>query len=156
MKRLTSLFLILSLTAVLTACTRQQTRTPFRPELTRQLLASNAFSEPLEPLDADIVWMLYGLDQTTLAPEQLTAATAYRSSGATCEEVALLTFADEAAAQIAANALDLYIVGQIQANRDYRPAELPKLEQVFLERRGTTVLLMVANDYETTYDLLTP
>lgn len=124
--------------------------------MTQQLLSSDAFSEPLEPLDTDIAWMLFGLDQTDLAFEQLTDAKAYRSSGATCEEVALLTFADEAAAQTAANALDRYIAGQIQANRDYRPAEIPKLEKVFLERRGTTVLLMVANDYESTYDLLAP
>ena len=100
--------------------------------------------------------MLYGLDQTTLAPEQLADAETYRSSGATCEEVALLTFADQAATQTAANALDLYIAGQIQANRNYRPAEIPKLEKAFLERRGTTVLLVVANDYEATYDLLAP
>lgn len=100
--------------------------------------------------------MLYGLDQTALAPEQLIAATAYRSSGATCEEVALLTFADEAAAQTAVNALDLYITRQIQSNKDYRPAEIPKLEQVFMECRGNTVLLVVASDYEATHDLLAP
>jgi len=102
------------------------------------------------------VWMLYGLDAAELDPEQLTSAEVYRSSGATCEEVALLTFADATAAQAAANALDLYIAGQLLANKNYPPTEIPKLEKVFLERRGTTVLLVVANDYEATYDLLTP
>lgn len=99
--------------------------------------------------------MLYGLDEAGLAQEQLIQTSVYRSTGATCEELALLTFSDEAAAQTAANALDLYIAAQIQINESYRPAELPKLEQVFLERRGTTVLLMVANDYAATYELLT-
>lgn len=110
----------------------------------------------MEPLDTDILWMLYALDGTALTPEQLTDADAYRSSGATCEEVALLTFADEDAAQTAANTLDLYITGQIQSNKDYRPAEIPKLEKAFLERRGTTVLLMVANNYDATLELLAP
>lgn len=100
--------------------------------------------------------MLYGLDESGLAYEQLCDAQTYRSSGATCEELSLLTFADEAAAQTAANVLDLYITAQIQTNRDYRPKEIPKLEQVFLECRGCTVLLMVANDYEATYNLLSP
>lgn len=86
----------------------------------------------------------------------MTAAQSYRSTGATCEELSLLTFADEPSAQAAANMLDLYITNQIQTNKDYRPAELPKLKKVFLERRGTAVLLMVANDYETTHELLSP
>lgn len=103
-----------------------------------------------------MVFLLYGLEEAGLAQEQLVDASAHRSSGATCEEVALLTFADEVTAQTAANALELYVTAQIELNKDYRPGELPKLEQVFLERRGTTVLLMVANDYQATYELLAP
>lgn len=100
--------------------------------------------------------MLYGLEDAGLAPEQLTAAQVFRSAGATCEEVALLTFTDESAAQTAANTLDRYITAQIQVNEDYRPAELTKLQQAFLERRGTDVLLVVADNYEATYELLAP
>ena len=100
--------------------------------------------------------MLYGLEDAGLAREQLTDAIVFRSSGATCEEVALLTCADETAAQTAANTLDRYIAAQLEINKDYRPAELPKLKQVFLERRGTTILLLVANDYKATYELLAP
>lgn len=100
--------------------------------------------------------MLYGLEDAGLTPEQLTDASVYRSSGATCEELALLTFTDEAAAQTAVNALDLYTTAQIRSNKDYRPAEIPKLEKVFMERRGSTVLLLVANNYEAAYELLAP
>lgn len=122
----------------------------------QQLLETDAFSEPLEPLEADLVWPLYGLEDAGLARGTLTEAQSYRSTGATCEELALLTFSDESSAQTAANALDLYITNQIQINKDYRPAELAKLKRVFLERRGTTVLLMVANDYNATHELLAP
>lgn len=100
--------------------------------------------------------MLYGLEDAGLTPADITDVYAYRSSGATCEELAILLFANEVAAQAAANALDLYIADQIQSNKDYRPSEIPKLEQTFLERRGTTVLLMVANDYSATHELLAP
>ena len=153
MKRLICLLTAL---LMLTACSPSPTKAPFQPNLPQQLLETNAFSEPLEPLEADLVWVLYGLEDAGLARESLTAAQSYRSTGATCEELSLLTFADEPSAQAAANMLDLYITNQIQTNKDYRPAELPKLKKVFLERRGTAVLLMVANDYETTHELLAP
>lgn len=121
----------------------------------RQVLTTDAFSEELEPLEADLAYMLYGLEDAGLDQEQFTVH-AYRSAGATCEEVALFTFADEAAAQTAANTLDRYLAAQIEINKDYRPAELPKLKQAVLERRGTTVLLLVANDYQATHELLAP
>lgn len=156
MKRLLSLILFLSLSLPLTACSWKQNQTPFAQDLPQQLLETDAFSEPLEPLDADILWMLYGLEDAGLKREQLAGASGYRSSGATCEELALLTFTDEAAAQTATNALDLYVTTQIQSNKDYRPAEIPKLEKVFLVRRGTTALLLVANNYDAAYELLAP
>lgn len=124
--------------------------------MTRQLLETEAFSEPLEPLEAELAFVFYGLEDAGLAPEQLISASAFRSAGATCEEVVLFTFADEASAQTAANTLDRYVAAQMEINKDYRPADLPKLKQAFLERRGTDVLLMVANDYEATYELLAP
>lgn len=156
MKPLTSLLVTAALALTLTACSPAQPKAPFQSSLPLQLLETEAFSEPLEPLETDLVWVLFGLEDAGLARESLTDAQAFRSTGATCEELALLTFADEASAQTAANALDLYITNQIQINKDYRPAELAKLEKVFLERRGTAVLLMVANDYNATYKLLAP
>lgn len=118
------------------------------------MLETEAFSEPLEPLEEDLVWMLYGLEEAGLTREQLTGAIAFRSTGATCEELALLTFAGETAARTAALALAGYVATQIEVNQDYRPGELPKLRQAVLERRDTALLLMVANDYEAAYKLL--
>lgn len=119
------------------------------------MLTTDAFSEELEPLDAELAWILYGLEDAGLVQAQASVH-AYRSAGATCEEVVLFTFADEAAAQTAVNTLERYIAAQIEINKDYRPAELPKLKQAFLERRGTTVLLTVSNHPETINSLLAP
>jgi len=156
MKRLLSLILLLCLSLTLTSCTPKQSKAPFPRSLPQTLLDAEVFSEPLEPLDSEIVWMLYGLEETDLTPEQLTEAVAHRSSGATCEELVLLTFFDETAAQTAYEALGLYVTAQILSNKDYRPAEVPKLENAILEQRGTTVLLAVANDYEAAGKLLAP
>lgn len=98
--------------------------------------------------------MLYGLEDAGIAPELLTDLRAYRSAGATCEEVAVFLFSEETAAQAALNTLQFYLDTQIQTNKDYRPAEVPKLEQALLERRDTTVLLLVATNYEAAYELL--
>jgi len=152
MKRLA--ILLLSLMLALTACSRNPSSFP--TDLPRQLLETDAFSEPLEPLDAEIAWMLYCLDMNGITFEQLTAVDAHRSSGATCEELALLTFSDDTAAQTALNTLDVYISARILSIKDYQPAEVSKLEHAVLERRGTTILLLVASNYEAANKLLAP
>ena len=140
---------LLTLVLLLSACVPAQApQSPgFEAGIVEQLLGCGAFSEPIDPLAADIAWGLYRLSAAGLDRAQMTDAIAYRSSGATCEELALLTFTDEAAARTAAAALEEYVADQIASNRDYRPAQVPKLEQARLLCRGNTVLLLVANDY---------
>ena len=74
------------------------------------------------------------------------------SAGATCEEAAVLIFDSEDHAKAAAETLSGYVQDQIDQNRDYRPAEVPKLENKWLEQRGNTVLLVVANDLKAAQD----
>ena len=59
-------------------------------------------------------------------------------------------------AQLAEQALRDYLDGQIAANRDYRPAEIPKLENALLECRENTLLLVVASDGEAARSLAEP
>lgn len=149
---------LLTLVLLLSACIpAQSSQTPgFAPELVEQLLGCGAFSEPIDPLTPDIAWGLYRLSAAGLDREEMTDTIAYRSSGATCEELALLTFTDEETAKTAVTALEEYLSDQIVANRDYRPAEVPKLEQAQLLCRENTVILLVANDYTPALDLLNP
>ena len=60
----------------------------------------------------------------------------------------MLVFASADQANTAVDALSSYIDGQITANEDYRPGELPKLEDALISRRGETVLLVVAGDID--------
>ena len=112
---------------------------------------SGAFTAELydmEELDADIAFMLYRLGDYGLEREELKECTALRSAGATCEEAAVLVFTGADEAKTAEDALKDYIAGQIDENTDYRPAEIPKLENAWISRRGETVLLVVANDLD--------
>lgn len=118
----------------------------------QDILASGAFSEELEELDLDTAFLLYKLEDAGLSRENLTGGMCRRSAGATCEELAVLIFDSEAAADSAAQALQTYLEGQISANKDYRPAEIPKLEGAWVEQRGNTLLMVVANDVQAAKD----
>ena len=50
--------------------------------------------------------------------------------------------------------METYLQNQIESNRDYRPAEVPKLEDPFLQQAGESVLLVVSPDTQAVKDLL--
>lgn len=112
------------------------------------LVKAGAFSEALEPLDKDTAFGLYRLSDAGLVQEDLVDSAVVRSSGATCEEAAVLVMADDAKAEKAETALQDYIQHQIDANTDYRPNEIPKLEKAVVNRVKNTILLVVAENYD--------
>lgn len=116
---------------------------PFDAEKTTQaLVGAGAFSEELERLDTDILLRFYELDESKVA-----AAAGYASTGLTAEEVAVFEMTDEAAAKEAEGLLKAHLDYQIESNEDYRPQEMPKLEKAVVERRGKTLVFLVAADY---------
>ena len=120
----------------------------------QEILDGGVFSEELEELDCDTAWALYGLEDAGLTREQLTDGVIWRSAGATCEELALLTFSDADGAEAAAGGLETYLQAQIGSNRGYRPGEIPKLEDAFLQASGETVLMVVSNDTQAVRDIV--
>ena len=91
----------------LAACGGAEEKAGFDPEITLQALAdAGAFSEELEELDGDTAFTLYGLGNSGLEREDLTAAKVLRSAGATCEEGAVLVFTSGDQAQTAVQALE--------------------------------------------------
>ena len=154
MKRFLTLTCVLLL--LLPGCGRQTDAEPaeFTTGQVEALVQGGAFSEELEELDGDVAFALYGLADAGLEREALTGCTARRSAGATCEEGAVLIFDSEDSAQAAQEALADYLAGEIEDNRDYRPAEIPKLEDALVERRGNTLALVVAVDMEKVREIL--
>lgn len=109
----------------------------------KALLDSGAFAQALESLDADMIVPLYGL---TVEPEE---AAAYASLEGGYEQFAVLRMADENAAKTALDTLKSYISAQQETEADvqYKPEDLPKLENAMARQAGATVLLVVAEDY---------
>ena len=61
---------------------------------------------------------------------------------------AVLVLAGADQAETAEGALKDYVQRQIEANTDYRPAEIPKLENALISRKENTLLLVVADDLD--------
>ena len=148
MRRYQGILLALALVLSLTACGGggQGGGDSYETADVQAMADAGAFSEELEELDGDTAFALYRLGDAGLSREALTACAVLRSAGATCEEGAVLVFDSAQSADAAKGALTDYIQGQIDANTDYRPAEIPKLEGALVDVRGSTVLLAVASD----------
>lgn len=149
MRKMIHMTLALALVLGLTACGGKDSKAVWEAGHAQDILDSGAFSEELEELDADTAFVLYKLADYGLDRERLKEATVRRSAGATCEELARLKFDDsEESASAAKQALEDYVQNQIDANKDYRPDEIPKLENAWINQRGNTVLLVVASDLD--------
>lgn len=112
---------------------------------TQALLDSGAFSEQLEELELEIAVMMFWLDGETADYE---GSKVYYSTGATSEVAAVIALRDAGQAETVETALNNWVESQIEAERNYRPAEVEKLEHAIVEARGSSVLLAVAADWE--------
>ena len=149
MKKLLHMTLVLALLLGLSACAKggdNDAPPLYGTYHVAALVEAGAFSEELEELDGDTAFMLYKLADYDLEREDLKDCAVQRSAGATCEEAAVLVFTSADKAKTAKGALEDYVQGRIEANTDYRPAEIPKLEEALVDVRGETLLLAVAND----------
>lgn len=166
MRKLFSLTLALALVLTMTACSGPKEGSSsskgldevasYTAETVQSLVEAGVFSEELENLDADTAFALYKLADYGLERENLTDAFVLRSAGATCEEGAVLTFDGEEKAELAKGALEDYVSAQKSANEDYRPSEIPKLEEALVAQSGESLLLLIANDQEIAERVLNP
>ena len=139
MKKLLHMTLVLALLLGLSACAKggdNDAPPLYGTYHVAALVEAGAFSEELEELDGDTAFMLYKLADYDLEREDLKDCAVQRSAGATCEEAAVLVFTSADKAKTAKGALEDYVQGQIEANTDYRPAEIPKLEEALVDVRG--------------------
>lgn len=148
MKKMVCALMAVVLLLAGTACGKQPEKEPSFPATltTQALLDSGAYSEQLEELDLDIALMMFWLNGDVAEYE---GSKVYYSTGATSEIAAVISVADESKVPEVEQALKAWVESQIEAERDYRPAEVPKLENAIIEARGFTVLLAVAADWET-------
>ncbi|NCE64157.1 DUF4358 domain-containing protein [Pseudoflavonifractor sp. 524-17] len=108
----------------------------------KALQDSGAFEQPLAEMEKDQVCQaLYHIDEGSLNEYAV-----YTSLTAGAEEIAVLVLADGDAAETAYTALEQRVADQRAALESYLPQEVGKLDNAILERRGNSVLLVVAND----------
>ncbi len=132
----------LLLLAVCAGCAGREPAS-FQPAQTVQtLMDSGAFSETLEELDPALLFSLPG------GAEDYEDSVLFYSTGATAETAAVIAVSDAEQADEVETALHNWVEGQLEAERGYRPAEAEKLEHAIVEKRGLTVLLVVAADWE--------
>lgn len=131
------------LLAVCAGCAKTEPEPSFAPlETVQALLDSGAFSETLEELDPTLLFSLSG------EAEDYEGSVLYYSTGATSEAAAVIAARDAGQAAEAEKGLEAWVENQIEAVRNYQPAEVEKLEHAIIETRGNTVLLAVAADWE--------
>ena len=106
------------------------------------LLDAGVFSGEMAPLEAEVIPLLYGLDDSAVTD---CAAYLAANTAQSADEVAVLVLADEQAAQAAQAACLQRVADQLKTCRDYAPAAVPSLEAAVVERRGNTVLLAVGD-----------
>ena len=109
--------------------------------LADELLGSSAFSVSLDELPSSKASVFYNVDGS-----KVVSARMYHGSGISKEQIAIFEAADEAAAKTMVSVLQGLVEEWIEADRNYAPAEVPKLENAVLAVSGRNVVLVVAND----------
>lgn len=133
--------LLLAMGLLLSACGGKG-QAAYDPSKTAEaLLDSSAFTQALDTLDGEIACQMYGVDF-----DGVTECVAYASLSAGSEGFAVITFQEEKAAEAALEALQAYVDGEKEAQAGYQPQEVPKLDSAILDRRGSSVVLVVAGD----------
>lgn len=161
MRRWAAAAVALALFLTLSACGGEKRTFDLDTTAAAVVSEPGVFSEELERLDTLIALRQYCLEgylstrQLKYPPEGYeqgrldeVRVVAYRSTGATAEEVAVIDFPEEDQAKEYEAWAPTYLDEQRQANVDYRPQEMPKLDEAQVLRRGNTVLILVAADYE--------
>lgn len=114
----------------------------FSTQDVQTLLDAGVFSGEMAPLEAEVIPLLYGLDDSAVTD---CAAYLAANTAQSADEVAVLVLADDQAAQEAQEACLQRVADQLKTCRDYAPAAVPSLEAAVVERRGNTVLLAVGD-----------
>lgn len=152
MKRISIFLLCLCLALSLCACGSgggQKTGDINFEDCSRELLASDAFSDLLSPVGAEIAVSFYQLDSADIAEVQL-----YCSTGATAEEIALFKASDEDALKRIQDSVQARIEAQKESYESYVPEEVPKLEKAIVKSRDLYVVYVTASDNDAAESVL--
>ena len=131
----------LLLALLLTAC-GEGGPAPYTTGVVDKLLEAGVFSGEMEPVDGDILTILYGMDEATVTEA---AGCLAIDTSVSADEVAVFVLTDESAAAAAEEACRARIRAQIDSYTTYCPDQVPRLEKAVVSRVGNTVLMAVGD-----------
>ncbi len=112
------------------------------------LNAEGAFATALTQIDQATACALYGIDEAAVT------ASAVYASPSSAEELAVFSLNSDEAANAAQTALGYRVEDRMEELEDYMPGEMEKLKSAVVEKRGNSVLLVIAADYGPVNDFL--
>lgn len=108
-----------------------------------KLLESGAFDgSEMAPLDAPILSILYGIDESIIKECVGYMAT---NTSVSADELAVFVLTDADAAVAVEEACKARVEAQLKVCESYCPAAVPRLQNAVISRRGDTVLYAVGN-----------
>ena len=136
------LFFLLALCLLLTGCAAKQAALPAAQEVADKIAKSQAFSGELTRISQNRTEALLDLE----AESYREAVMLMDASMATPEMVAVLTAENEEKASQLAQHLQDYLDSLAEEYEDYRPEEMPKLNDAQVLQNGAQCVLAVAPD----------
>lgn len=151
MKKIFALATLLALLA-LTACSGDPTAdlSVGAAELANELLQNCSFTDSLESLDSSVLMMNYDI-----AEETVKSAAGYAGTGATAQEIAVFEATDSESADSILEAAKRRIESRKEDFADYRPDEVPSLNNAIVERIGKYIVVCVSQDSERAREIVT-
>lgn len=113
------------------------------------IIEKTEFADFMSPVDFKIFLSLYNLDESIVKD-----ASMYASTGATAEEVVVITSYDQKGLDNIQKACEERVEAQKQAFENYVPEELTKLETPVMKRVGDAFVLVICNDNSKEEDLI--
>lgn len=150
MKKTLTLLLALLLCAMLTACSAPAAAPKDCAAVSQAVLASQTFPENMTEQTAKRMLKVLGLEENQIAQGVMTLD----ASRVTAEAVVVLTAADQQQLAAVQAALEGYRQSMLMQYRDYKPAEVPKLEAAKVYTNGLQCALLISSDQSTAHQAL--
>ncbi|GEM_PF-1742321 len=115
-------------------------------DLAAYIYANNKFKDQLSEINSNVLFEIYDVDK-----DEVKDACSYFSTGATAEEITVMTAADSNIQDNLAEINKAYnerLEDQIEAFSDYVPEELTKLSNPLIMEIGNSVVMVVCDDYD--------
>ncbi len=125
---------------LLTGCGGGKELTVSASELAEKLSQGVGFTDQMSKAENRMFFTLYDVEETIVSDVAL-----YVSTGATAEEVAVITVADSANLPKVEQAVRERVASQKEGFENYVPEELTKLSDPVIRTSGNTVILCVSD-----------